>query len=299
MMHLARVLFPTDGSECAERARHHAHYLADWFEATLHVVHVEERPTELADVIDVREADVRADLHVPRDEPLLVAEPRVQERRVVHPSAADGVLTYAVEHDTNLIVMGTHGRGGLRRLVLGSVAEEVVRRAPVPVMTVGRGARPSADLEEGTLLVPVDLSERQPRLLAHARELALAYGMTMTLLHVVERLRLPDVYEVSSSAPEPSVLAERAEEALAAEAEALRDRGVDTRVTVRTGHPAEETIEAADELGADLLTIATHGRSGIERMVMGSVAETVLRRAPCPVFTVKSLGPSLVEDGAN
>ena len=294
MIHLNRVLFPTDGSDCAEHARRHAHYLADRFEATLHVVHVEEREAELADVIDVREADILTDLHAPQAGTSQVAEPRVQERRVVHPSVADGILSYTAEHDTNLIVMGTHGRGGLRRLVLGSVAEEVVRRAPVPVMTVGRGAKPPEDVEEGTLLVPVDFSERQPRLMAHARELALAYGMTVNLLHVVEDARLPDVYGVATDVPAPTVLTDRTEKGLEEEAEALRSHGIDVRVTVRHGHPAEETIEAAEAEDVDLLAIATHGRAGVERMLMGSVAEKVIRRAPCPVFTVKSFGQSLV-----
>jgi nucleotide-binding universal stress UspA family protein len=272
MIHLDRVLFPTDGSDCAEHARHHAAYLADRFEAALHVIHVEERDVELTDVIDIREADVLDDLHdVIRGEETLVAEPRTQEHRVVHRSAAGGILSYAAEHDANLIVLGTHGRTGVRRLVLGSVAEEVVRRAPVPVMTVGQEATAPDEMEEGHLLVPVDFSEQQPRLLAHARELALAYDMTLTLLHVVERESLPEVYEAYADPPEPGALAERVEAAL-------------------------------DERAADLLAIATHGRSGVERMLMGSVAEKVIRRAPCPVFTVKSFGQSLVresENGAN
>jgi len=294
MLHLNRVLFPTDGSDCAEHARHHAHYLADRFEATLHIINVEEREAELADVIDVREADILADLHAPQKGAAPVAEPRVQECRVVHPTAANGILSYTAEHDTNLIVMGTHGRSGLRRLVLGSVTEEVVRHAPVPVLTVGRGAKSPERMEGGRLLVPVDFSEQQPRLLAHARELALAYGMSLTLLHVVERTSLPDVYGISMEAPGPGVLAERTEEALEERAEALREHGVDVRVKVRRGHPAEETLDAAEELDADLLAIATHGRSGVKRVLMGSVAEKVIRRAPCPVFTVKSFGQSLV-----
>jgi len=294
MLHLNRVLFPTDGSDCAEHARHHAHYLADRFEATLHIINVEEREAELADVIDVREADILADLHAPQKAAAPVAEPRVQECRVVHPTAANGILSYTAEHDTNLIVMGTHGRSGLRRLVLGSVTEEVVRHAPVPVLTVGRGAKSPERMEGGRLLVPVDFSEQQPRLLAHARELALAYGMSLTLLHVVERTSLPDVYGISMEAPGPGVLAERTEEALEERAEALREHGVDVRVKVRRGHPAEETLDAAEELDADLLAIATHGRSGVKRVLMGSVAEKVIRRAPCPVFTVKSFGQSLV-----
>jgi nucleotide-binding universal stress UspA family protein len=300
MIHLNRILFPTDGSECAEQARRHAVYLADRFEAALHVIQVETRDVELGDVIDVRETDVLADLHAPQEGETRGAEPRVQERRVVHPSVADGILSYATEHDMNLTVLGTHGRSGIRRLVLGSVAEEVVRRAPHPVMTVGRGAKPPERIDGGHLLVPIDFSDQQDRLLAHARELALAYGMTLTLFHVVEVESLPDVYGAYADPPEPGVLADRTKEAIDERAESLRERGVETTVEVRSGHAADETLAAAEEMDVDLLAIATHGRSGIERMLMGSVAEKVLRRAPCPVFAVKSFGTSLVlEQGSS
>jgi nucleotide-binding universal stress UspA family protein len=298
MIHLDRVLFPTDGSECAEQARHHAFYLADRFEAALHVIHVEEREPELSDVIDVCEADVLADLHAPMGD-TVVAESRVRERTVAHPSVVDGILSYAAEHDTTLTVLGTHGRSGIRRLVLGSVAEEVVRRASHPIMTVGRGATPPKEMEGGHLLVPIDFSDQQPRLLAHARELARAYGMTLTLLHVVEMESLPDVYGAYADPPEPGVLADRTETVLDERAQRLREHGVDVRVEVRDGYAAPETLDAAEKMDADLLAIATHGRSGIERMLMGSVAETVIRRAPCPVFVVKSFGQSLVREDAN
>lgn len=295
MLHLDRILFPTDGSHAAEHARGHAFYLADRFEAALHVIHVEEPDAEFADVIDVSEADVLADLHAPMPETgPSVAEPRVVERTVAHTSVPDGILSYAAEHDTALTVLGTHGRRGIRRLVLGSVAEEVVRRAPHPVLTVGRGVTPPEEMDGGHLLVPIDFSDQQPRLLAHARELALAYGMTLTLLHVVEVESLPDVYGVYADPPAPGVLADRTETVLDERAETLREHGVDVQVEVRSGHAATEVLDTADEMDADLLAIATHGRSGVERMLLGSVAEIVIRRAPCPVFVVKSFGTSLV-----
>jgi len=297
MIHLDRVLFPTDGSDCAEHAHHHARYLADRFEAALHVIHVEEGEAELTEVIDVSETDVLADLHAPMASGPSVPEPRVVERTVAHSSVAEGILSYAAEHDTTLTVLGTHGRSGVRRLVLGSVTETVVRRAPHPVMTVGRGAKPPEEVEGGHLVVPVDFSDRQPRLLAHARELALDYGMTLTLLHVVEVESLPDVYGVYADPPAPGVLADRTEMVLEERADTLREDGVDVRVEVRSGHAAAETLDATDDMDADLLAIATHGRSGVKRMLMGSVAETVIRRASCPVFVVKSFGTSLVSEG--
>ncbi|PSQ85970.1 MAG: universal stress protein [Bacteroidetes bacterium QH_2_63_10] len=296
MIYVDRILFPTDGSDCAERARRHALYLADHFDASLHVIHVEERDVELADVVEISEADLLADLHDMMGDRSPLSESRVQERTVAYPSAAGGILTYGVEHDVDLVVLGTHGKRGVRRLMLGSVAEEVVRKAPCPVATVGRGAIPPEDMEGGTMLVPVDFSEHRDRLLAHVRETAPVYGMTVTALHVVQVTGVPDAYGGYSSLPDPGKLGERAEEALADEVESLRAGGVDVSIAVKSGHPADQILTYAEESEAAFIMIATHGRTGLERMLMGSVAEKVIRRAPCPVCTVKSFGQSLVEE---
>lgn len=298
MIYLDRVLFPTDGSDCAEQARRYATRLADRFDANLHVIHVEEREADLSDVIDICEEDVLADLHAPYETTSALAEPRIKECRVVHPSAAGGILSYATEHDANLIVLGTHGRSGVQRLVLGSVAEEVVRQAPCPVVTVGRGSTADGNgtLDDGRLLVPIDFSEHQDDLLAHAGALARAFGMEIVFLHVVEVGGLPDVYGISSTPPDADVLSDRTQKVLEERAETLRKDGLRVTVEVRNGRPANEIPDAAADLEVNAVAIATHGRAGLDRMLMGSVAEAVVRRAPCPVFTVKSLGPSLVEE---
>jgi nucleotide-binding universal stress UspA family protein len=212
----------------------------------------------------------------------------------VHRTAADGILSYAAEHDTPLIVMGTHGRRGVRRLLLGSVAEEVVRRAPGPVVTVGRGAESSGAPTGGRLLVPIDLSGHQWRLLAHARAWAQAFDLSLTLLHVLHLDDPPAPYPPRSETPDADTLRARAEEALNEAAASVRDAGLAVDVATRSGHPAEEILAAVDEHDASLLAVATHGRTGLERVLMGSVAEAVIRQAPCPVLTVKSFGRSLV-----
>jgi len=294
MLSVDRILFPTDGSASAERAHSHAQYLADHFDATLHVITVDERDVERSDVIDIDESDVRADLHDLEAEasPLPVA--RVRERTVTHPAAAGGILNYAVQYDVDLIVIGTHGHRGVRRLLLGSVAEEVLRKAPCPVVTMGRGAVPPGAMEGGPLLVPVDFSEHRFRLLAYARELAPVYDLEVLLLHVVEMRSFSKVYGHSAPDPAPGHLADRARQVLNEEGDSLRDTGIDVRVEVRAGQPAAEVLDLADEIDTAYLLIATHGRTGLERMLMGSVAEKVIRQAPCPVFTVKSFGHSLV-----
>ena len=294
MIHIDRILFPTDGSECAEHARRHAVHLADHFDASLHVIHVEERDVELTDVVEISEADLLADLHDMIGDRSPLAESRVQERTVAYPTAARGILTYGAEHDVDLVVLGTHGKRGVRRLMLGSVAEAVVRKASCPVVTVGRGAVAPEAMEGGTMLVPVDFSEHRARLLAHAREIAPVYGMDVTLLHVVEMKGIPDAYGLYTSLPDPGKLAKRTEKALAEDVESMQAAGVEVSVAVRSGHPADQILTAADETKAAFIAIATHGRAGLERMLMGSVAEKVVRQAPCPVCTVKSFGRSLV-----
>jgi nucleotide-binding universal stress UspA family protein len=299
MTYVDRILFPTDGSDCAERARRHAMHLADHFDASLHVIHVQERDVDPAGGPDLHDADGRADRQGDVDGASGVGEaPRTQEHTVSDASAAEGILSYSVEHDVHLIVLGTHGHRGVRRLLLGSVAEEVVRRAPCPVVTVGRGAVPPSKMEEGSMLVPVDFSEHRARLVAHARALAPVYGLTVVLLHVVDLPSVPDVYGVEAALPDAGRLAERAEAALAPDLEALRAAGMTATSVVREGHPVEQVLAAADAHEAALITIATHGRTGLERMLLGSVAEPVIRRAPCPVCTVKSFGHALAEEAS-
>lgn len=295
MIHVDRILFPTDGSDCAAQARRHAAHLAVQFEAELHVIHVCDREVEPSDVVEIEEANVLTEFHgVDRGDEILVPEPRRLERSVGFRSAAEGIVTYAVEHDVHLIVLGTHGRRGIRRLVLGSVAEEVVRQAPQPVLTVGRGAVGPDGIAGGRMIVPVDFSKHQDRLLAHAREIALVYGMDVTLFHVLPSGTMPELDDVLLPDAPTNGSEQEARNALRAEAESFQQNGIDVSVRVETGHPARRTLEVADDMGAGFITIATHGRTGVQRILLGSVSEKVIRQAPCPVCTVKSFGMSLV-----
>ena len=297
MMSVDRILFPTDGSDAAGHARRHAQYLADHFDATLHVVHVTERDDKAStDVLGVEAAEVLEDLHSIQTAALSLPVARVRERSVVSSTATGGILNYVVQYDIDLVVMGTHGRRGVRRLLLGSVAEEVVRKAPCPVVTVGRGAVPPERMEAGTLLLPVDFSEQRFRLLEHARELVPLYDMELTVLHVVQVRGLPDAYGRPARESDSGLLADRAQTVLDEEVESLRESGFNVNIEVRTGPAAATILDMAAETEAALILIATHGRTGLERMLMGSVAETVIRQAPCPVFAVKSFGRSLVSN---
>jgi nucleotide-binding universal stress UspA family protein len=203
---------------------------------------------------------------------------------VAHGPAGPEVLLAAGRVGADLIALGTHGRTGLARLVLGSVAEAVMRRARCPVLAL-RSPEGGLNLRRGVraILHPTDLAEDSGAALAVARVLARDLGARLILLHV---LPLPN--EIPGVVPMPLDLA-ATRDAL----DDLRRRcdGPDLKapveVAVRQGEVATEVLRAAGEVGCDLIVTGTHGRTGLGRVLMGSVAEAVLRRAGCPVVAVK------------
>jgi nucleotide-binding universal stress UspA family protein len=289
MLPLERVLVPTDGSNCAARAQRHAVHLAAHFGAEVHLLYVEEGPLD-GDLPSLRTAPVPGGGASPNG--LSAAQPPTQTRRLVHRTAADGILHYEATSAPHLIVMGTHGRQGVERLLLGSVAETVVRHASAPVLTVPPHTPPVSTLNGGRLVVPVDFSSHRSRLLAHARMWARAYKMSLTLLHVVETEGLPAAYDIVQDPTGPDLITDRVATEVAEWAEPLRADGLEVDVDVRTGHAVTEILEATSSLDTDVLAISTHGRGGLRRFVLGSVAEKVVRHVQCPVLTVKAFDRS-------
>ena len=152
------------------------------------------------------------------------------------------------------------------------------------------------------ILVPIDFSEHCTQALDHARELAAAHDSELHLLHIVERGAFPSFYRMGEEAMfgETSSLRERAREALSecvdTDGEAL-DESV--KFHVEDGHPGERIVKFAEENDSDLIVIATHGLTGVERVLMGSVAQKIIRDSPCPVFVVKANGKSLVSKSSD
>jgi nucleotide-binding universal stress UspA family protein len=149
------------------------------------------------------------------------------------------------------------------------------------------------------ILVPVDFSEPSEIGVAHARGLARRSGARVDLLHVIEVPRIPDVYGMTeySAAGNLDEIEGRARESLE---ELAKDLGGPDTVSchVQQGHAAHEIVEFADQTRADAIVIATHGLTGLQRLLMGSVAEQVVSRANCPVLTVKPFGRSLAESSS-
>jgi nucleotide-binding universal stress UspA family protein len=200
------------------------------------------------------------------------------------------IIATAAARQADLIVMSTHGRSGIGRFMYGSVADEVLRTASVPVLLVPASCGQAWPSERPPrILVPLDRSELGSAALAPATELAQQLGGELILAHVVplQTYTYGEGYFYSGYAEdlEDEQVAARAElEALAA---APRAAGLNVWIKVTTGFPLAELATIAGEEGADLVAMATHGRGGLARLVLGSVATATLQRAGLPVFLVR------------
>jgi nucleotide-binding universal stress UspA family protein len=302
MLALRRILFPTDFSDGAALAFPQAAALAAWHDAELHVLNVTERaapPEETLPVsLDVLRGWLgRASDAGPTDEFDLEALSLVQHQ-VDDDSAAERIVAYAEAEGIDLVVMSTHGRRGVQRMLLGSVTEEVVRTAPCPVLAVRSDGDEAPSPIVRRILVPVDFSDASSAAVRHANALAQTYGAEIDLLHVVEQVVYPSAYGVEPAYfPTQEVLA-RVERTLGEMAREGLGRN-QVQVSAVVGYAPMSILDHADEHDIDLIVIATHGRSGLDRMLLGSVAERVLRRAPTPVFIVKPDRASLVPPAAS
>lgn len=309
MLHIDRILFPTDFSSVAEDAFSHAAHLALQYDAVVHVFNVvtpqEAGTSSPMDYLPLEPtAGEGDDLYAAPMSTVDVETPSntkasvdVVYRQIESVSPAEAIITHAEEQDVDLVVMGTHGRHGVDRLLRGSVSEEIVREAPCPVFTVlADEEHPSPGPYVERVVAPVDLSNQSEMVIAHARELARSYNAALDVLHVIENVAYPNAYGVDPLTPILPDVQQRATEALTMLVHEAEDEEVPIQSVVRTGYAAQDILDYLDEVDAGLVVMATHGRTGLERFLIGSVAAKIVRSSPCPVFTLKSFGKSLVSE---
>lgn len=205
--------------------------------------------------------------------------------------ATPALLEHLARHPKDLVVMGTHGRRGVSRLLVGSVTEIVIREAPCPVFTT-RHRMEEQPVAISEILAPIDFSEPSAEALAHARHLAALYDATLTLLFVAEEHIVS--HFTDTGIPTFTVL-KMEDEMIRRAALALRQLNERTpgpacpsRYEVRSGTAAHTILDYARERNSDLIVMATRGLSGAAFGLIGSVTNHVVRAAPCPVFTLKS-----------
>ena len=306
MLQLQKILFPTDFSRCAEQALAHAVFLAEKYDAEIHVLHVvtlfNDQPSIISNEITETEETIRKleDIAEKQLDKVVDAEDSNDMKIITatkrEVSAAPAILEYASDNNIDLIVMGTHGRRGLGHLLLGSAAEEVVRLAACPVFTIRELKVPKPVMKVNNILVPVDFSNYSKSALSYASEIALSYNAQLQVLHIIEETMHP-AFSISGKSSifdlVPGIKEDSNKRANKMVKEALSDK-VKSNVYVKGGRAASDIIKFAKENSSDLIVIATHGLTGLEHMLLGSVTEKVVRMAHCPVFTVKSFGRNLI-----
>lgn len=289
------IVIPTDGSDGALRAAQHGLALARRYGATVHVI----------TVVDVQRAagmfsaggidqEFIGRLEAAGEQRVRAVEAITEDADDVRPtvvrgepwkSPAAGIIEYAADHDADAIVMGTHGRTGVRRALAGSVAERVVRLADVPVLTVGETDRAADSYER--ILVPTDGSDHAAVAVEHALSIARTYGAAVHVLFVVDTGQIAMAAEAGLAPQVRDDLEARGERATAAIAAQVRDADLDAVAEVDEGVPSRVVLEYAGNHGIDMIVMGSQGRTGLDRYLLGSTAARVLRRAGLPVLTVK------------
>jgi len=293
------ILVPLDGSAFGEHALPLAVSLARQAGAALHLVHVHQiAPAATLDGIDVMSS---LELYLWQDEHAYLADTarRLGEmatvpltKSLIEGDVGPALRQYAEQYHIDLVVLSTHGRGALGRFWLGSVADEMVRDLEVPLLLV-RPEERWVDLDQeavpGKVVLPLDGTELAEAILEPAVAIAgLMPHMEFTLIRAVKpvtplyALREPVVAGLAEMQED---LEQEAIAYLDTVADRLRARGLQVRThVVVEDQPAQAILHEAETTGAGLIALETHGRRGLARLVMGSVADQVVRGTHVPVL---------------
>jgi len=301
MVEFKKILVPTDFSEYSEYALRYANALTKQWGGAIDCVHVVDTgflgdggvdgvyvsAGEIQRSIDAVKADAKKELdHFVRKEHLLGTDvnPHLREGH-----SADEIVALAEELDSDIIIVATHGRSGLDRLVFGSTCDKILRLSKRPVLSVKHPEHESLDAEGNLrlrkILCPVDFSSYSHAGLGLAAELCRQFGATMVLEHVVDtRFDYPEwTAQVAMNNSEHLIAAAREHlDKIAAD-----NSDITTEIEVDTGIPHKKLIASTEDEEIDLVVLPTHGRKGIAHALLGSVAEKVVRSSHCPVLTIR------------
>ena len=279
------ILVPLDFSRASMEALSYAIPLAKKLAASVHLVHVRESD-EASDVSGVS--------HLLRETAKsiqLLREPRRLSGENCHVRTGQPfqeICDLAREINAGLIVIGTRGHTGLERILLGSTAERVVRFASRPALVVRRRKQPREFMLR-KILAPVDFSQCSMSGAIYAAFLAKTFEANLLLLHVFSGVMAAPTGKTSKSLKKNDAIdLENARLDMEAFMQLDFLRKVKRATEIRAGYAVDEVCREARKSDVDLVVIATHGRSGFNRMLLGSVAEHVVRYAECPVIVVPS-----------
>lgn len=310
----SRMLVPLDGSELAETVCTYAKELAGRLDIDVILLHISnpasqglvamERAyiTHMAAIMAEQVKEVQK-----KTDPLGKGRPAkvIGELKVGY--SAEEILSYADKESIDLILLASHGRSGVKRWTLGSVADKVMKFTKIPVWLVKAGVPEEIPYDKWprrTLIVPLDGSKLAESVLPHVEILAKQRGdepVDVVLLRISEMVTIPTYYtpDVSGVAlnwdnfiqQETVRRKQMAKEYLAEIENRLRNSGVVVRSEVIEGQPNDEIVNYANKLPFSMIIMATHGRSGLSRLVYGSAAANILHGVNKPMFIIKPQTP--------
>ena len=300
-----KILLATDGSEEAALAARTAVDIAQKTDSELHVVYVGSSleyvgmgPPQIADIPAPAQEQLSAEARELLDaevEQVKAAGGTVAQAHLGIGAPGREIVELAEKLNVGLIVIGSRGRGGIRRALMGGVSDSVVRHAHCPVLVVRGGESGRAVLLSKKILLATDGSEDAVLAARTAAGLAQKMGSELHAVYVRPRIvpHHPGYYvgpevEEHAQQKEQKMLDAEAQTLLDAQAEEVRAAGGNVaRAHLRVGRSDEEIIALAEEIGAGLIAMGSRGRGGIRRTLMGSVSDSVVRHAHCPVMVVR------------
>ncbi|MFC1846249.1 universal stress protein [Chloroflexota bacterium] len=287
-----RILVPLDGSGEGKSVLPYIRDLAQRFNSSVYVIGVGIGSKQ-------RRVNYLLKEYIDEISNELCAENIDTKPVMIYGVPADEIIACAEKNDIDLITMATHGRGGITRWWIGSVAERVICESTTPVLLVrSKRIEETEAIKKApikNIIAPLDGSDIGESALSNAETIALKTGASIHLLHIITPL---GGLELNLFGPDlkgiVKAINDSADNYLNGLVEDLNNKGISTKCIVMEGDPADIIVEEAKKHQDSLIAMSTHGRSGIARWILGSVADKVLHEATVPIWLVRS--PKMIID---
>ncbi|TFG77875.1 MAG: universal stress protein [Thermodesulfobacteriales bacterium] len=301
-MNIKKILWASDGSKESDSALRYATFLAEKFEAEILSIFVSEIHFPITSLFPIPEdaiMDIVEKTEKRFENRFIRVSKRLKEKginstfKIVRDGAVEGIIKAVRSNGCDLIVMGKHGQGFVERAVIGSNTAKVLRKSPVPVLSVkGKGRKSISKIEN--ILVPVDVSDDTESAILSSLELAEIFNASVTLLYVFWLDE--NVYDIPPSLVKK--LMEKSHKKLDRMANTAKKKffkpkkrtNLNISISTEVIHGVSPGLAIryyANRNKIDFIMMNTHGRKGIKRIVLGSEAEKVIREAPCPVLVFR------------
>ena len=283
-----KILIPIDFSKFSKYALHCGIQLAEKCGAEVFVVHILNFLANIEQAAKGIAPGVNWLAAVGKDLKEFVAAEAYERQRLdvlANENVYSEILKYARHHNAELIVVGSHGRSDFVNTILGSTTQRLMRHSPIPVMVVPKTRNEGMPMKFQNLLVPIDFSDISIKALRLGIQMAQSWNSILHLIHVVDLdayseaqksagRALPELPETLDVSPTINSIVEKAEY-----------KG-SSKITTVLGDPGEEILRYAGEHDIDFIVMGSHGRKGLDRILIGSTATAVAKHSPVPIISI-------------